>query len=142
MACEVNFYQYDDLLIRSLGPIVLKIQEEKNKVLIICQDEAQAKELDLSLWTYGRNKFIPHATSLDKNFEAKRQPVLISNIAQNLNEATYLIFLGQIDKDFIEGFNRAFYFYSDSDEEMAKRLSSELSPKNSFKKIDGKWIKS
>lgn len=142
MSCEVNFYQYDDLLIRSLAPIVLKIQEERNKVLILCESDEQTKELDLALWTYGRNKFIPHATSLDKNFEAKRQPVLITNIAQNINEATYLIFLGQVNKDFVDGFNRAFYFYSYSDEEIAKGLSLQLSPKNSFKKIDGKWIKS
>lgn len=142
MSCETNFYQYDDLLIRSLAPIVIKTLDEKNRLLILCQDEKQVKEIDLDLWSYGRNKFIPHATILDKDIDLKRQPVLITTKEENQNDANYLVFLTKTNNDFVNKFKRAFYFYSESDMQNAENLVKILNPKNTFKKENGKWIKS
>jgi len=141
MGCETNFYQYEGLLVQSLAPIVLKILEEKKKVLIFSEDERQLKELDNSLWSYGRNKFIPHITIFDKGFDLIRQPVLLTNKEENSNCANYLIFLSETKQDFISNFDRAFYFYDNSSLDSANKLSQELSPKNSYKKEGGKWVK-
>jgi len=140
MTCEISFYQYDDLLVRSLAPIVIKSLEEKTKVLILCQDENQIREVDLTLWSYGRNKFIPHVKISDKGFDIQRQPVLITDNQENLNEAEYLIFLVAPKEEFIKQFKRAFYFYEACDGAFAKELSKSLSPKRSFKKEEGRWV--
>ena len=54
--------------------------------LIFCENEARLKEIDDSLWTYGKNKFIPHATLADKivqEFGWQRQPVFLTNEEKN-----------------------------------------------------------
>ena len=126
---------------RSLAPIVIKSLEDKKKVLILCESEKQIKEVDSTLWSYGRNKFIPHATILDKDFDIPRQPVLITHNQENLSQADYLVFLTEPKTEFVEQFARAFYFYGESGGENAKQISKSLKPKNSFMKQDGKWIK-
>lgn len=119
----------------------MKILDEKNNVLILCQDEKQAKEIDSSLWSYGRNKFIAHSMDSDKNFDPSRQPALITTKEENSNQSKYLIFLSAATKNFVESFDRAFYFYNQENNDVATQLSLSLLPKNSFKKKDGKWIK-
>jgi DNA polymerase IIIc chi subunit len=135
MATEINFYQFDEELIKSLAPLLLKVLEEKKKVLVFCRDEKKIGEIDNSLWSYGRTKFIPHITNFDKGFSFERQPILISNKEENLNKADYLVFLDEPSEIFISSFSRAFHFYN-SEKPLAK-----IKPKNSYKKEDGKWVK-
>lgn len=141
MSCEVNFYQCEDLIIKSLAPILLKILEEKKKVLIFVNDEAKIKELDGALWTYGRSKFIPHITIFDEDFDLNRQPILISNKKENSNNADYLVFLSELPLDFIANFNRAFYFFDEANVDEAKLISKTIKPKNCYKKENLKWTK-
>ncbi len=135
MKNEINFYQVDDTVGRSIAPLLLKILEEGKKALIFVKNENLIKEIDGALWVYGRNKFIPHVTIFDKEFEMKRQPILITNLEENSNEADYLVFLDEPNEAFVSGFKRVFYFYE------AGKLSAKLRPTNSYKKQDGKWVK-
>lgn len=141
MSCEINFYQYDDQLIRSLAPIIIKILDEKKRVLILCQDEKQEKSLDNELWSYSKTKFIAHASSLNKDFDPARQPVLLSIKAENINNANYLIFLTPPPKNFLNEFSRAFFFFDENLLEKSQELQQSLKPKNIFKKENGKWVK-
>ncbi len=138
---EIAFYQADETIVKSLAPLLIKVLEEKKKVLIFCPNPNQMKEIDDSLWSYGRSKFIPHITFLDKDFEILRQPVFITNKEENANEAQYLVFLEEPSTSFVSGFERAFYFYLEGEFERAKNLAKKLKPKNSYKKEDGKWVK-
>lgn len=141
MSCEVNFYQCDDLIIKSLAPILLKILDEKKKVLIFTNDEAKIKELDGALWTYGRSKFIPHITIFDEDFDLKRQPILISNKQENSNEADYLVFLNEVIPNFVNNFKRAFFLFDENNIAEAKLIAKAIKPKNSYKKENLKWTK-
>lgn len=136
MKNEVNFYQVDEAVGKSMAPLLLKVLEEKKKVLIFTRDEKLIKEVDGALWVYGRNKFIPHVTIFDKEFEMERQPILISNKEENSNNADFLVFLDEPDQAFVSKFSRVFYFYEPG------KLSAKIKPTNSYKKEDGKWIKS
>lgn len=143
---EANFYQVDeDGIIKSLAPLLLKILEEKKRVIIFCDNQVQINEMDNSLWSYGRNKFIPHVTIFDRNFTFDRQPILISNEERNLNKADYLIFLSEVSKEFSTQFSRVFYFFESHNYNSAKILMDKfrhLSAKfNSYKKEKGKWTK-
>lgn len=142
---EINFYQCDEELIKALAPLVSKIIDEKQKVLIYASDEKNLKEIDASLWSYGRNRFIAHASVFDEEilaeFPVTRQVVLFSNRQENSNQANYLVFLDEPQPQFIAEFARVFYFFLPKDFAKAKELAKKLKPKNSYKKEDGKWTK-
>lgn len=136
MKQEINFYQVDETIIKSLAPLLLKVLEEKKKALVFCENAAQIKEIDSSLWSYGRNKFIPHVTNSDhKEFKMERQPILITDKEENLNKADYLVFLSEPSEDFISKFSRVFYFFEEG------RCAAKIKPTKSYKKESGKWVK-
>jgi DNA polymerase IIIc chi subunit len=132
---EINFYQVDEAIGKSIAPLLLKILSEKKKVLIFCREQAQIDEVDGALWNYGRNKFIPHASIFDKEFEPKRQPVLLTNKEENLNSADYLVFLDQPSESFISKFSRVFYFFEEG------KNKAKIKPTNAYKKDAGKWVR-
>jgi DNA polymerase III subunit chi len=135
MKSEINFYQVDETIIKAMAPLLIKVLEEKKKALVYCANQEKVKEMDAALWTYGRSKFIPHITNLDKEFSFQRQPILITDKEENLNKADYLVFLDEPSEAFISSFSRVFYFYEEG------KLAAKSKPKNSYKKQDGKWVK-
>jgi len=135
MKSEINFYEVEDQIVKSIAPLLLKILDEKKKVLIFSANKNEIEEIDKSLWSYGKNKFIPHITIFDKNFDLARQPILLTDQEHNSNDADYLVFLSEPSKKFLENFNRSFYFFS------KKNLINEIIPTNFYKKENGKWIK-
>lgn len=141
MTSEINFYQVDETIIKSLAPVLIKILEEKKKVLIFCRNQAQIKAIDDSLWSYGRNKFIPHITISDKEFVLERQPILISDKEENANKADYLVFLDLPSESFAKSFSRVFHFFEEQNIAVAKEVAKKIKPTNSYKKTDGKWVK-
>ena len=145
MKPEINFYQVDETIIKSLAPLLLKVLEEKKKALIFCKEQNQVREIDSSLWSYGRNKFIPHVTNSDREFIFERQPILISDKEENLNKADYLVFLSDVSEGFATGFSRIFYFFEPHNSAAAKILAKKFQPLsskfNSYEKKDGKWVK-
>ena len=94
---EINFYEVDDGVVKSMAPLLLKILDEKKRALIFANSQNYLQEIDNALWSYGRSKFIPHALIFDNDFEAKEQPILLTNKLQNTNKADYLIFLDEPD---------------------------------------------
>jgi len=147
---EINFYQIDDLMAKSLAPLLIKVRDEKKKAVVFCKNQIKFKEIDDGLWTYGKYKFIPHLTSLDKDIAAKfgweRQPILLTSDEVNLNKAEYLALIDEASQDFILQFERVFYLYESSDlitaKNLAKKLEKVVSKVNSYKKEAGKWINS
>ena len=135
MKSEINFYQVDETIIKSLAPLLIKVLEEKKKALVFCANQDQVKEIDASLWSYGRNKFIPHVTISDREFVMERQPILITDKEENSSKADYLVFLSEPSEAFISKFSRVFYFYEEG------KFAAKSKPKNSYKKTDGKWVK-
>ena len=101
MKKEINFYEVDEGVVKAMGPILIKILDEKKRAIIFIKNLDKIKEIDASLWSYGRSKFIPHVTIFDKDFESTEQPILISNEEKNLNKAHYLIFLDEPTQDFL-----------------------------------------
>lgn len=133
---QLNFYQIDDdPIIKSIVPLLIKILGQKEKTLIFCQSEQEISQIDNALWNFGRDKFIPHATILDKNFDLKKQPIIITNQEQNANDATMLVFTYPPSENFLKNFTRSFYFFEEGN------CQSNLKPNSFYKKINGKWVK-
>lgn len=141
---EINFYQIDDVVTKVIAPLLIKVVDEKKKALIFCADAKKFKEIDDSLWSYGKVKFIAHATLADKEvaeFGWKRQPVFLVDKEENVNEADYLVLTGEASQAFVAGFERVFYFYEAQDAAAAKKFAKGFGKVNSYKKDDGKWVK-
>lgn len=146
---ELNFYQIDDVITKSLAPLLIKILDDKKKALIFCKEAAKMKEIDDSLWTYGKYKFIPHVTLADKEvideFGIQRQMILLHNKEENPISADHLVLVDEADLDFVKKFKRVFHFYDSTSKDKADAIKSKLkdisSKVNSYKKVDGKWVK-
>ena len=135
---EINFYEVDDGVVKSMAPLLLKILDEKKRALIFANSQSYLQEIDNALWSYGRSKFIPHALIFDKDFEAGEQPVLLTNQLENTNRADYLIFLEEpADLNFYEKFKRVFYFFQPDLSSQVNKINTK--PHNLYKKIAGKW---
>ena len=132
---EINFYQTDEVVSKSIAPLMIKVLDDKKRVFIFCKNPAQIKEIDSALWNYGRNKFIPHSTISDKELDHKRQPVFISDKEENLNSADFLLFIDEPSKAFISSFARVFHFFEEG------KNQSKIKPTNFYKKVSGKWVK-
>ena len=134
MKQEIIFYEVDEELFKAIGPIVLKILDDNKRAIIYVSDLDKLKRLDEVLWTFGRNKFVPHATIHDKDFVPSTQPILLTNVMENSNQADYLIFLDEPEIEFTKQFSRIFYFFEFNNN------CQKILPTKSYKKINGKWL--
>ncbi len=141
---EINFYQVDDIIYKSIAPLLIKVLDEEKKALIYCQDEKQVEEIDGGLWSFSKTKFIPHGTKTTK-LEPAKQPVFITNQLTNANQAEYLIMLDEVEEKFLSEFGKIFYFFSSGDVADARKLWAKYKKQsftlNFYKKEDGAWIK-
>jgi DNA polymerase IIIc chi subunit len=131
MSQEIIFYELENDLYKALALLLVRINNEGKRSLIFLQENIE--ELDLFLWSFGRNKFLPHATIFDKN--PHRQPILLSNNNHNSNNADVLIFLQQPELDFIKQFNKVCYFF------FSNNQKTTLQPNQHFCKKADKWHK-
>ncbi len=141
---EINFYQVDDIIYKSIAPLLIKVLDEEKKALIYCQDEKQVIEIDDGLWSFSKTKFIPHGTKNTKLAPAN-QPVFITNQTENANQAEYLIMLGEVEEKFLSQFGKIFYFFSSGNVVDARKLWAKYKKQsftlNFYKKADGSWVK-
>lgn len=141
---EINFYQVDDILYKSIAPLLLKILEENKKALIFCQDEVQVTEIDTGLWSFSKTKFLPHGTKAEK-INPLEQPIFITNENSNFNQSQYLLIFDDAEESFLKQFEKIFYFFSSSNVNQARALWKKYKPKSSslnfYKKEDSGWVK-
>ncbi len=150
MKTAINFYQIDsdEGFAKSVAPLLLKILEEKINALILVKNNRLLKELDDGLWSYGRNKFIPHVIVGEKDFNhipLQRQPILLSSAEKNDNGAKYLLLFEACDLDFLSKFEKVFYFHESQNLDTAKNFASSAKSKadkiSFYRKVEGKWEK-
>lgn len=138
---EINFYQVSEEIVKAIAPLMIKMLKDEKKVFIYTKSHDRISELDRVLWSYGRNTFIPHITIFEKDLDFKRQPIVISNEEENVNEADYLVFLDEPSADFIAKFSRVFYFFLEGDVAIARKTIKKIKPTNLYKKLSDKWIR-
>ena len=113
------------------------------KQLYIAQIKKSSQKLDSSLWSHGRNKFLPHITIYDKDFNFIRQPIVITNNQENINKSSHLILLNSANKEFLE--KLIDYFALSKKIHILKKILNRALDNNcqinSYKKDSNKWIK-
>lgn len=140
---QINFYQTNDILHKSIAPILLKILEEKKRALIFCTNAELLEQIDAGLWSFSKTKFVPHGTKNDE-FKEEDQPILITADPENKNNSDYLIILDKAEDDFIKSFEKTFYFFGEHNLKESKKLWKEYKEKaanlNFYKKEKDKWV--
>lgn len=117
---EFNFYHLTTTnLDKALFKLLEKIYSLNLAVKILCQNEEQLGSLDQALWSLGRISFLPHAT--DKDPKPDKQPILLScDNNSNLNKATILINLANMEEDYPNYAKILFIFDGNNPIELAK----------------------
>lgn len=145
---EIRFYHLTVTpLEKALPKLLEKIITQGWRALILTDSEEQAEFLSIQLWTYHPNSFLPHGTHKDGFMED--QPIFLTPLEENPNNAEILIILNGKSPHFLETFNQCLYLFEDKDdvkkksslaiwetyEEKSYLLSSWIQQK------DGKWEK-
>lgn len=146
---EINFYQVEQIEQASIANLAYKILKSKKRLLVFADDEQLLKQLDTKFWSFSKTKFLPHATKWDvgenQDFNIKDQPVFLTNEEYDGNFNQIIIF-SPISQNFIQKFERIFYFFYDTDTATAKKFYNDLKDNPNYKialyKKDGeKWAK-
>jgi DNA polymerase-3 subunit chi len=66
--------------------LIEKAYSQKQRGVIFCDSPEHLKELDSTLWTFGRLAFIPHGSSQD-GIDSLKQPFWLTCTAENPNNA-------------------------------------------------------
>lgn len=141
---EINFYQTDDIIHKSMVPLLQKILEDNKKVLIYSKNSELLKQIDEGLWSFSKTKFLPHSTKFEK-LDPIKNPIFLTDEELNENNAEFLIMLDKVSDDFAKKFTKIFHFFDNNSLSEAKKLWVHYKQKsanlNFYKKLDGKWSK-
>lgn len=113
---EVGFYHLlDQPLDDALAQLLEKAYERGMRSLVLTGSEARSEALAGHLWSYSRDKFLPHGTRLDGR--ADEQPIFITEREENPNGASALFLVEGGPLDFVGRFERCFDLFDGRDEE-------------------------
>ncbi|MFZ1427422.1 MAG: DNA polymerase III subunit chi [Geminicoccaceae bacterium] len=87
---EVGFYHLTRSTVdRALPRLLEKAYAAGQRVLVRGSDPERLELLNRTLWTYGKDSFLPHGAKSD-GF-AEQQPIYLTTGAENPNEAVILV---------------------------------------------------
>lgn len=94
---------------RHLYRLAEKCFAHGQRILIRVQDDKQAAALDEYLWTCKKDSFLPHVRS-DSDSERLNEPIVITTIEQNPNNADVLVAGSPCSVSFIGQFQQVYDF--------------------------------
>lgn len=114
---EVSFYHLQRFgLERALPKLLEKALERGLRVLVRTGSQERVEALNVSLWTYDPDLFLPHGSKADGN--AAAQPIyLTADPAENPNAATALVLIDGVVADDVGAFSRVLDVFDGNDAE-------------------------
>ena len=111
---EVWFYHLERASLEQVLPELLQKTLARGwRALVRTSDAEQRARLDAWLWTFSDESFLPHGVVGEAT--ADRQPILLTDGAENLNAAQVLFVLDEAPAD-ISGFARTILVFNGHDE--------------------------
>lgn len=128
---EILFYHLELARLKDVLPTLLEKSLQRGwRATVEAADRRQVEDLDDFLWTFAEDSFLPHGAAAD-GF-AERQPVYLTDGADNPNGAAVRFYVGGAEPGEVEGYRRIVYLFDgNSDPQVAaarkqwKRLSGE-----------------
>lgn len=111
---EILFYHLENHPLERVLPVLVEKSIERGwKVMVETGSEERAEALDLLLWTYRDDSFLPHARAGGDADEL--QPVLITSRPHNPNHADVRFFVDRAVPQSGEGYQRIVFLFSGHD---------------------------
>ena len=140
----VDFYHLaHSPLERVLPTICEKVIAGGERLLVVAGPDLLL-QLDLLLWTYSPEAFLPHGTN--EGPTAEQQPVLLSAEVEARNGATNVALADGEWRDEALAFARVFYFFDEAQLDTARaawrglRSRPEVEPRYWKQDERGKWV--
>ncbi|MDI7861077.1 DNA polymerase III subunit chi [Rhizobiaceae bacterium n13] len=112
---EVLFYHLTESKLEdALPPLLDKSIERGWRVAVQMCDPARRDALDVLLWTFREESFLPHGT--DSGDASDRQPVLLTISPENLNDATVRFFVDGAEPQAIDTYERIVFMFDGYDQ--------------------------
>ncbi len=109
---RVDFYQLGEVPVGGVLPaLTAKMREVGAKVLVVSADEAQLAQISEALWA-PKGTFLAHG--LAGGLEDARQPILLSNTLEAVNDARFLVLADGQWRNGAEEFERVFLLFGNS----------------------------
>jgi DNA polymerase III subunit chi len=114
-ACEVWFYHLERTgLEQALPELLLKTLGRGWRALVRSPSMERLEHLDGWLWSWRDDAFLPHGLVTEPM--ADRQPVLLAQGQDNLNQANALFLLDDADPGALDDFERCLILFDGADE--------------------------
>ena len=115
MACEVWFYHLERTgLDQALPELLNKTLARGWRALVRSPSQQRLEHLDGWLWSYRDEAFLPHGVVSEPM--AERQPVLLAQGQDNLNQANVLFLLDDAEPGALDDFERCLIVIDGADE--------------------------
>ncbi len=113
---DIRFYHLKtQTLDEALPGLLMKAYDNgKKHVVIRLPDKAVVEKMNTHLWSFHPNIFLPHGSEKDGN--ADRQPIWLTDKDENPNDASILIAGGAVAND-LSGFTLVCEMFADHDGE-------------------------
>lgn len=101
---------------QAAGPLLEKCLERGWRVLAVSARPERRATLDEALWTYADGSFLPHGRAEAEGLAAEDQPILITDTADNLNEASACLLMDGVDLSPDAPFERCMVMFDGGDQ--------------------------
>ena len=140
---RVDFYQLGEVPVGGVLPaLTAKMREVGAKVLVVSADEAQLAQISEALWA-PKGTFLAHG--LAGGLEDARQPILLSNTLEAVNDARFLMLADGQWRNGAEEFERVFLLFGNSTIDDARATWRSLDGRedvvrNYWRQEDTGWV--
>jgi len=122
--CEVWFYHLERTALEQALPSLLERTLARNwRALVRTTAQGRLDHLDISLWSYRDEAFLPHGVEGEPH--AERQPVLLTTGQQNTNAAQALFLIDGAEPGSLDGFERGLILFDGRDEAQLKHARTQ-----------------
>ena len=116
---QISFYNSTAQSLEvTLSMLLQKAINQNQRSVVLTASNAQTTAINLALWTYSQGSFLPHGSKEDGYIE--RQPVFITDVLENPNNATLLIVIGNQSIENFQNFDRCLYVFDGNESEQLK----------------------
>ena len=126
-----------------IAAIATKLLDDKQRLLVVAEDEGQRARLDRMLWDQGATSFLPHGLSGDGKEPA--QPILLSGSSDAPNGARNMLIADGKWREAALHFDRAFFLFDSATVDAAREAWKELASKGEVERHywaseEGRWV--
>ena len=107
---EISFYHLQKSHLEKVLPLLLeKTMKLEKRAIVMVGSSTYAEQLNTLLWNYQKGAWLPHGTKEDGH--AEHQPIWLTSVDENPNEATYLFLSDGAYTSNIGDFERCFELF-------------------------------